>query len=1050
VARDESKGPRPLGGHLPQRSQTELQLFADPPAEFRFAPFWFLNHRLTDDELIRQVEELHQAGFGGFILHARHGRLTPYLSQEWMARLETCCREAQRLGMWVWLYDEDNWPSGPAGGSVTDAHPEFRMSQLYMSGQWRARSGQALDVPVEVGDGLVYVLAVPGETERSLRTLRGVTDITDRVEGGRLRWQPPEGRWLILAFSRSVFRGTFFGHYLDLLNPRAVAAFMGATHARYEGALKRYFGTVIKGIFTDEPSACYSNRPDTIPWTGGLPAAFEELAGLPFSQALAALFLDFGEKTLKLRCDYRRTVLQLYLEAFYKPIYRWCQRNHLASIGHLNGEDRLRSIVRQHGDLFAPVRWMHYSGLDSLGNVTWPAPGHDNNLVAAKMASSAGHLQEKPRVMNECWGLAGGWLANLGMLKRLGDFHLALGTNYFMPHAVYYSLEGFRKWECPPDEFYHEPYWPHYRLLADYLARLSALFSGGQHVAQVAVLIPTASGWAAQAPLAASPEFSSSEEKQRAEELHHLEHTFETVSEDLLRQRYDFDYVTEELLAEAQAADGALTILGENGRKLESFRVLVLPRVRVLASATLPVLEAFAESGGILIFVESLPDASVEEGVDRQVAEWSHSLLERFPATTLFVRTARRELVSALARVLEPDCLIRDNRDVVALRYRQTARRSAPREYYFLANTSAETDYPNLPVALAGSGRAYELDPETGRVHELAGAAEDGRVRVTLDLPRMGSRVLLLAPAKVAPAREAGAQPSRPGTRWAPEPARPRLLPPSTRLVALPRQWEFEALGGNFLPLVSWEFVPDSYDSGREWLGYSVEYRTRFHVSRKPGWGRLLLDGVLRQELYDGHSLKPVVVTLNGQPVTEFQPSTHYDRLCFEAEVTDLLRTGENEVTIGGRGGMGEVVHLDQAQYLIGDFSLARRGSQWAVVAPRRELTVPAKAGWAEQGYAFFSGIGRYRASFVAPRQLPEGRLLLRFGRLAELVDVRLNGEAVGVRAWPPYDVEVTGKLRPGRNEVELHIANTMHNLFRRDARPSGLLQGVDLVVAQE
>jgi hypothetical protein len=199
----------------------------------------------------------------------------------------------------------------------------------------------------------------------------------------------------------------------------------------------------------------------------------------------------------------------------------------------------------------------------------------------------------------------------------------------------------------------------------------------------------------------------------------------------------------------------------------------------------------------------------------------------------------------------------------------------SPREYYFLANTSADTDYPNLPVALAGTGQLYELDPETGRLHELAATAADGRVRVTLDLPRSGSRLLLLTPDKVAP-----------------EAARPRLLPPSTRLVALPRQWEFEALGGNFLPLASWELSQDSHDSGREWLGYSVEYRTRFRVSRKPRWARLLLDGVLRQELYDGHSLKPVVVTLNGQPVADFQPSTHYDRLCFEAEVTDLLRTG--------------------------------------------------------------------------------------------------------------------------------------------------------------
>ena len=49
-----------------------LTQFDNPSAEWRFAPFWFLNHRLQDDELVRQIDEMHQNGFGGFILHARH------------------------------------------------------------------------------------------------------------------------------------------------------------------------------------------------------------------------------------------------------------------------------------------------------------------------------------------------------------------------------------------------------------------------------------------------------------------------------------------------------------------------------------------------------------------------------------------------------------------------------------------------------------------------------------------------------------------------------------------------------------------------------------------------------------------------------------------------------------------------------------------------------------------------------------------------------------------------------------------------------------------
>lgn len=1009
-----------------KRSDDPLRLFKNPPAEFRFAPFWFLNHRLTDEELRRQVKELHRAGFGGFILHARHGRLTPYLSEEWMARLETCCREAQRLGMWVWLYDEDNWPSGPVGGRLTDAHPEFRMSQLYLSGQWRARSGRALDVPLEEADGVLCVLAVPGEGDRSPRTLRGVVDITAEVSDGRLRWQPPEGRWLALAFSRTVYRGTFFGHYLDLLNPKAVAAFIQATHRQYERYLGPYFGKTIKGIFTDEPSALRSNRRDAIHWTPGLPAAFEREAGYPLIQALPALFLDFGEETLKVRCDFMRTVTRLYVDSFYKPIYRWCQRRGILSMGHLNGEDRLRSVLRQHGDFFAVTRWMHYSGLDTLGDVTWPRPGyHGNNLVACKLASSAAHLLEKPRVMNESWGLAGGWTANLQMLKKLGDFHLALGVNYFMPHAVYYSLEGFRKWECPPDEFYHEPYWPHYRLLADYLGRLSALFSGGEHLAQVAVLIPTHTGWALQAPLAANPRFSSAEENRRAEALHQLEHTFEAASEQLLRHGYDFDYLTEELLQRARVGSGTLTVRGRRGRPLETFRVLLLPRVQVLARDSLPVIQAFAESGGIVVFVETLPDASVERGVDRQVAEWSHSLLERYPGSVFMARAGGRDLADLLRQVLVPDCLIEDNHEVVALRYRR-----GRREFYFITNTSAERDYPALKVSLAGTGPAYELEPETGRVHHLEGTAQDGRLRLTLDLPRLGSRVVMLGGGKVRA-----------------QPPRPRLLPRLRQFLRLPRTWQFEPQGGNYLPLSRWELVTDGYDTGREWLGYTVLYRTRFQVAEKPRWARLLLDGVLRQELHEGHRLKPVVVRLNGQEVCEFEPSTHYDRLCFEAEVTDLLRQGENELIIAGTGGMGEAVHLDQTQYLVGDFSLGWRGRRWVVTAPREELKV---GSWAEQGYPFFSGIGLYRGSFQLAKRPAGGRLLLRFARVGDLVEVRLNGKSVGTRAWPPYHLEVTAEVRRGRNDVELRIANTLHNLFRQEPRPSGLLGGVELLQAEE
>jgi len=51
-------------------------------------------------------------------MHARMGRVTPYMGSEWMAAIEAGVDQARQLGMWAWLYDEDGWPSGYGGGAV--------------------------------------------------------------------------------------------------------------------------------------------------------------------------------------------------------------------------------------------------------------------------------------------------------------------------------------------------------------------------------------------------------------------------------------------------------------------------------------------------------------------------------------------------------------------------------------------------------------------------------------------------------------------------------------------------------------------------------------------------------------------------------------------------------------------------------------------------------------------------------------------------------------------------------------------------------------------
>ena len=86
-----------------QEKSIDKELFQNPPAKYRSAPFWAWDGDLKKEELERQIEIFKQMGFGGFYMHARAGLITPYLSDEFMECVRDCCRKAQEEGMYAWL-----------------------------------------------------------------------------------------------------------------------------------------------------------------------------------------------------------------------------------------------------------------------------------------------------------------------------------------------------------------------------------------------------------------------------------------------------------------------------------------------------------------------------------------------------------------------------------------------------------------------------------------------------------------------------------------------------------------------------------------------------------------------------------------------------------------------------------------------------------------------------------------------------------------------------------------------------------------------------------
>ena len=109
-------------------------------------------------------------------------------------------------------------------------------------------------------------------------------------------------------------------------------------------------------------------------------------------------------------------------------------------------------------------------------------------------------------------------------------------------------------------------------------------------------------------------------------------------------------------------------------------------------------------------------------------------------------------------------------------------------------------------------------------------------------------------------------------------------------------------------------------------------------------------------------------------------------------------------------------------------------------------VEVPCPGDWAATGAApdrtweTFSGSLRFRSEFRIPRGHAERALFLDLGRVADIAEVFVNGQSVGVRAWRPYVFDITGKCRDGANALEVRVTNSLANRYDGLQMPSGLM----------
>lgn len=986
----------------------DLKGFSNPQSILRPAPFWAINDRITPQETARQIEDMISVGLSGGFFHSRAGMITDYLGEEWFDAMKAALDVANRKDGYLWLYDEDLWPSGNAGGQVAGMKDEYRATLL-----------QAILVPAGEPDP---ELSQDQELRRcyAIKQRDGLfikdyeTVPLDKLEQAR----GYERLFAVSAYAPKI--GWWGGEsYANLLNPEAVQQFIRMTHEVYKQHLGAEFGKRIPGIFTDEPQVDHAYN--AIAWYDGIPARYSEWTGRDWWADFPFMFFD-GPESCKIRLLAHRAILRQFLEAYSKPIYEWCEANGLEHTGHYMAEDTFYGQIISHsGGVMAHYRYQHAPGIDHLCRDAYGA------LFTCKQVASAARQLGRKRVLTEIFGVSR-HTNTFEDFKWLGDYDLVLGANFFCPHLTWYSARGRRKRDYPPVWNYQQTYWTDLNPLNDYFTRVGHALTCGKPACDILLLHSIESATSARR-LGVEVRSSITDGAQKTpvdvprEDVtvaNSLDAQMRKTLDAILNAGYECDLGDEGYIEEMGSVSGDSFIIGEM-----SYKLVVVPPSTTWRPRTFELLKQFVDNGGKVIVLGELPSMLDCDDAKIQWVEFArHANVKSLPCSTAEIQNAVDELAPKGFRL--------KGADGRAVPYTYVHHRiDGDQDIFFIVNSDrSNTRGYTLTVPDAKSRPLAEWDAVEGTCRKLDACVIGDDLRYEFTLPPAGS-LLITVGGDIEGCDTAEQEP---------------VTVSCKHLAPLPSEMDFERKDDNVLVM---DRLSVSFDGGQTFEPEDLEWRVRRRIAKRfdttaalewQPWVAIrkgLFDGrggeiVLRyrfesdldkprafvviEDLYKGE------LTVNGVVLNTAGHTWHWDRGFGKVEVTDLVKKGENVIDF-----KVDYDHLTEveAAYIVGDFGVTMADPyRGRIVAEPEKLQV---GSWTKQGYPFYSGRMVYKTSFTGE----SGRTFLRLKNPSgTLFKVRVNGADAGSILWRPWEIELTSLVKPGENSLEIEVVSSLQNTW--------------------
>lgn len=1005
--------------------------FLRPDAEYRPAAFWIWNDWMTREQIVRQLEEIAGHGFGGAFVHPRPGMIQTYLDEEWFDKWELALKTAKGLGIKLYLYDENSYPSGFGGGHVSSQLPDcLAMSVKFVKTDF-AHVKEKIELAKNSRSKLSgYIRVFVGEEgDRGLRLLKDVTDedwdlrSEDQCMYVALEQVEPKAEKWLAGFAN-----------VDLLRPEVAELFLDTVYRPYFERFGNYFGEEIPAVFMDEPAMTGSMIYGTgsglsQPYSPWLRYEFVKRNGYDLDSHLPALFEDnveadwFLHDAAKVRFDYYSTLRELWIENFMKPMQKWCKAHNIRLTGHfMDDEWPLVTGYVTSPSVMANHEYMDWPGIDMLQGSHMTEKPWDPLWLIMLEASGAANQLGKERVLTEAFG-AGGWDQTIADFKRNGDWLLANGINFFCCHLTYASYLGARKRDHPQSFDWREPWWQEFGQLCDYFARVSVISTLSRAHNRILVLHPTLSGYLCpvreevdslvDGDLCRKPDMSGYFELLKA----------------LRRGLWDFDLGDEFILKNHGVCSTEGLTVGQ-----QTYRMIILPReASSMLSSTMELLKDFLDMGGLVLwggfsrgeqdtqaYGGSLPGQLPAFWLDGTENESALENLKAAAGTVCF--DSEDDLKTELQKRLYPNIVAKKGLpDGVEVMQRETD------DCLILFAINHSLHRVEDVLAAGGTG-ARRWDPFTGAEAEKCPAGEDGRVEIPLCMEH-GQSVL-----------------------WIVEKRGASLFESVKEQVCLnkPLQVKLDSVRAEALNILTLDYCDLEVD------GHLYEDRSTIEASHKlflhrgfdsnpwdnkVQYKHSVLDRnryygsesgfciVYRFYIRPGVSLEHVSVRVeqgdkyriccNGHPLHWSAVDPALERGLYEAQLIGLA-PGRNELRLICPEFDAELEI--EPVYVTGRFSVTASGGRWELGAEKPLSYGSLK----EQGYPFYGGAVLYQ--YTVTSDGGRGRIVLPENLNAAAVSIAVNNAAPVLICADHCHEYMTEALQPGENRIQIRVCASLKN----------------------